>query len=196
MKRLKSTKLLAALLLVGVCVLGVALIVHAIDFEVIFEDDGFPPDHPHSEWISISEENQTVSCYIYGSFWIEDEENGDYTIGSVHAQGAAWINADGTVTLFSYAYSYLSDPDRAGEANAWIKFPREPLISHKHPDKGPDPVGAGADKMGVQVYDTRTFQQGDNNAWGWLKGGASLKVKPDLGRISVKFEARAKKEEE
>lgn len=189
MKRLKSTKLLAALLLVGVCVLGVAFIVHAIGIDVTFEDEGFLPDYPHTEWKEVNEETQTASCYIYGSFWIEDEENGDYTVGGIHAQGAAWINQDNSVTLFSYAYSYLHDEDVAGKANAWIKFPHEELIPH--PDgPGAVDVGAGSDKMGVTIYDTRTFQPGDQ--LGQLQGGASLQVKGHPPRIRVKFIATAK----
>lgn len=192
MQRIKSTKLLAALLLVGVCVLGVTLIVHAIGIQVSFDSSGFTNDNPHHEWEEVNEETQTASCYIYGSFMVEDGDDEDDepdSIGGIHAQGAGWINADGTVTLFSYAYSSLYDSDRAGRANAWIKFPHEPLIPHPA-GPGEVDVGAGADKSGVQIYDTRTFQQGDQ--LGQLQGGAALKVKPNLGRISVSFAAKVK----
>ena len=188
MQFIKSKKGLAALLLIGICVLGVTLIVNAIDIDVTFEATGFPDDHPHSEWEEINEDDLTASCYIYGSLWVEDDENGDYVIGGIHAQGAGWVNQDNSVTLFSYAYSSLYDGDVAGKANAWIKFPHEPLISH--PDgPGAVDVGAGADKMGVTIYDSRTYQPGDQ--LGQLKGGASLKANGmGIPRISVKYTAR------
>ncbi len=192
MQRIKATKLLAAVLLVGLCVLGVTLIVHAIGIDVKFEADGFTNDNPHSEWVEVNEETETASCYIYGSFMVEDGDDEDDEpdgIGAIHAQGAGWINQDNSVTLFSYAYSFLSDSDRAGKANAWIKFPHEPLIPHPNGPGAVD-VGAGADKMGVTIYDTRTYQPGAQ--LGKLQGGASLKVKPNLGRISVSFEAKVK----
>ena len=195
-KKMKSTKLLTALLLVGVCVLGVTLIVHAIDIEVIFTHNGFNDDNPVSKWKEKNEEDLAASCYIFGSFMVEDGDDEDDEpdiIGGIHAQGMAWTNDDLSVTLFSYAYSTLYDPDIAAKANAWIKFPRQAIIPH--PDgPGEVDVGAGADKMGVTIYDTRTFQQGDK--WGWLKGSASLRV-PDLKtRIQVKYEARVVLEEE
>ena len=192
MQRIKSKKLLAALLLVGVCVLGVTLIVHAIGIDVTFTTSGFDDDNPPYEWEEVNEETQTASCYVWGYFMVEDGDDEDDepdSIGSVSAQGAAWINADGTLTLFSYAYSYLIDPDRAGKANAWIKFPREEPVPHPN-GPGAVNVGAGADKMGVTIYDTRTYQQGDNDKWGQLKGSASLQVKGS-GRISVRYDARA-----
>ncbi len=104
----------------------------------------------------------------------------------------AWINADQSVTLFSYSYSHLyaSERDVAAKANAWIKFPRERIIPH--PDgPGEVDVGKGADKLGIQIYDTRTYQLGDKNMWGKLQGAASLRVPKLRHRIQVRYIAKA-----
>lgn len=191
MQRIKS-RIFAALLLVGVCVLSVTSVVNALDVEVDFTSTGFTDDNPHFEWVTKNEETLTASCYIWGYFYIEDGDDEDDEpdlVGSISAEGAAWINADGSLTLFSYAYSQLYGSNITGRANAWIKFPREPSIPH--PDgPGAVDIGKGTDKTSVQIYDTRTYQPWNNVGWGKLQGSASLQV-PGINRITVKYVAKA-----
>ncbi len=192
MQRIKSKKLLAALLLVGVCCLGGFLLKNAIgvDLDVEYIKEGIDENADLHDFYFVNDNidpQGSASISVYAARYEDDGddegENLDYLSG-VYIGGHAFLNEDEQLVVWAWASSDIHY-ERTGRANAWIKFPHETRINHNPNDPGDADIGKGHEKLSVEVDDFRIF---DAHPWGRVM--ASAAVSAPGGRIKIGYEAR------
>ena len=132
MQKIKSTKLLTVLLLVGVCGLGCIMIKNVIGLglDVDYDIVGFNgPNAFEYHEDHLDEDTLTASISVSGNLYEEDgddEGDGLDPVSWVYAGGSAYVDENQNLLVSLWAQSgiaYERQDELIGRANAWVKFP-------------------------------------------------------------------------
>lgn len=200
MQTLKSQKFLVVLLLIAVCCLGGFFLKNAIGIalEVNYSREGLENDVHFHDYYSAGDnidQNGFASISVYGSrYELEDgDDEGDVRdkVSWVYIGGDARLDENRILYVGAWAsagIAYERRNDLRGDANAWIKFPHEPLIGHNPEEPGAVPVGRGHDNFMVEVSGGRTYNLNEPQQWGRVQASASMRALG--GRIKIGYSAR------